>query len=892
MSFAPGTRLGTYEINVLLGVGGMGEVYRARDTRLGRDIAIKTLPASFMHDPDRVARFRREAQVLAALNHPHIGSIYGFEEIDGHHLLVLELAEGETLAGHIARGPITVDEAIRIARQIAEALMAAHDRGIVHRDLKPANVALTEHGTVKVLDFGLAKPGDSPSSSVELMNSPTLTSPAILSGVGVILGTAAYMSPEQAKGRPADKRSDVWAFGCVLYEMLTGRRPFEGEDVSDTVASVLRGEPDWKALPAPLPPAIRLMIEGCLKKDRQERIADISTCLFILKQPDQLLGPPRASSAPRGPARRVPLFVLSALAVTAIAIAALWPRTSAPPPPIARFRIALPPTQLLSPARRALAISPDGQRIIYSVDGGLVLRSLSQFDPQPIAGSDPGVTFAFSPDGNSVVFWADASLRRVAVTGGVPVAICNTAPAPFGITWDRDGIMFIEPSRSIMRVSENGGQPSVLVRLTPEDGLAHGPQMLPDGKTLLFTLARGTSPSATFWDNAEIVAHSLTTGQRKVLIKGGSNARYVPTGHIVYMLQGTLMAAPFDVTRLEVTSGPVPVVEGISRAAAPAGGEAQFAVSESGTLVYVPGPARSGQERLFFHDRRGGAEPVKMARGSYAYPRVSPDGKSLALELSAGGAAAVGVYELSGESSVRRLTFGGNNRLPIWARDGAHVAFQSDREGDRAIFWQPIDGGPAERLTRPERGTVHVPEAWSPTEDVFLFSATTASSTSLWVFSMRDRRASRFDDVTSAAFPTNAVFSPDGRWVAYQSGDADTGEPTTYVQPYPPTGAKFEVGRGGRPVWSRDGKEIFFVPGPSLFVAVSVKTHPTFSLTDPVPVPRRFGLAPPASPRPYDMLPDGRLIAVGFADQNPGIGQQLGVVLNWFEELKSRVPIR
>lgn len=831
--------------------------------------------------------------MLAALNHPHIGAIYGFEEIDGRHVLVLELVEGETLAHRVARGPLPIDEALSIGQQIAEALLAAHEKGIIHRDLKPANVALTEHDSVKVLDFGLAKPGEAAGSSDDLMNSPTLTSPTILSGVGVILGTAAYMSPEQAKGRAADKRSDVWAFGCLLFEMLTGRRPFEGEDVSDTIASVLRGEPDWNALPASLAPAIRLMIEGCLKKDRQERIADISTCLFVLKQADHLLAPPRSSAAPRRRAPWLPLAALAILAVTAIAVVSLWPRTNVPEPPIARFRIPLSSAELLVRARRAVAVSPDGTRIVYSAQGRLVLRSLSQLDPQPIPGTDSAVTAAFSPDGQSIAYFVEGRIKRIAVTGGVPVTLCETSPAPFGITWDSEGITYAEPGRSIMRVSPNGGAPSVLVRLTPADGLAQAPQLLPDGKTLLFTLVQDSARSSGLWDRATIVAQSLPSGQRKVLIQGGSNARYVPTGHIIYMVEGTLMAVPFNARTLAVTGGPMPVVAGISRASDAAGGEGQFALSDSGTLVYLAGPARAGQESLFLYDRHGGAEPLKMARGSYANPRVSPDGKWLALETNIGSNTAIGLYQLSGESSLRRLTFDGNNRLPIWSRDGRHVVFQSDRDGDRAIFWQPVDGGPAERLTRPTRGTVHVPEAWSPTDDVFLFSETDSSSVSLWMFSMRDRKASRFNDVTSDTFPSDAVFSPDGRWLAYQAGSAADGDTITYVQPYPPTGAKFEAARGGRPLWSRDGKEIFFIPAPATFAVVSVRTQPTFSVSEPVLIPRRFGLAPPASPRPYDILPDGRIVAAGFPEEISGSsGQQLAVTLNWFQELKARVPTR
>jgi Tol biopolymer transport system component len=890
MALTPGTRLGPYEIVGLLGAGGMGQVHRAKDTNLGREVALKTLPDSVSHDPERLARFRREAQVLAALNHPHIGSIYGLEETDGQRFLVLELVEGETLAARIAKGPLPVDEALAIAREIAEAMQFAHDKGIIHRDLKPANIALTPHDRVKVLDFGLAKATDAAvaPSAVDQLNSPTVTSPARLTGMGVILGTAAYMSPEQARGRVADKRSDVWAFGCVLYEMLTGKRPFEGSEVSDTLASVLKSDPDWNALPPSLPASIRSLLEGCLEKNHQDRIADISTALFILRRPASARADVPRPELARSPMIWAVLALAAAVAAAAAAIA-LWPRPATPAVPVTRFEIPMPSGGQLTLSRRALAVSPDGTRVVFVADGRLYLRSLSDLESRAIPGGDPGIHPAFSPDGQSVVFWADPALRKIPVTGGVPVTVCLTTPAPFGVQWSDDGILFVQPGTGIMRCSPNGGAPSMLVRVTPADGLAHGPQLLPDGDSLLFTLARPDVPTPSFWDKAEIVVQSLKSGERKPVVQGGSDARYLATGHLVYMIEGTMMAVPFDLKKKEATSGPVPIVEGIRRSASGSGSATQFDVSRSGMLAYLPGPARSGQEDVFLFGRKGEMTALRLPRGSYSYPRASPDGKWIALETSDGKQAVVSLYHLSGENSLGRLTFGGNNRLPIWSADGKRVAFQSDREGDRAIFWQPVDGGPAERLTRPEAGTSHVPESWRPNDDVFLFSAVRGTEATLWTFSMRDRKASRFGDVTSTAFPTNAVFRPDGRWVAYQSGDVGTGEATTYVQPFPATGTKYEIARGGRPIWSPDGKELFFVPAPSQFVSVSVRTDPVFGFTPPAAVPRRFGLAPPTSPRPYDILPDGRMVTVDTVNPAGDRLAQLVVVLNWFEELRARV---
>ena len=895
MSLGSGTRLGSYEIIGLIGAGGMGEVYRARDTNLGRDVALKTLPAAVTHDGERLARFRREAQVLASLNHPNIASIYGLEDANPQRFLVLELVEGSTLADRISAGPIPVPETLAIARQIAEALLAAHERGIIHRDLKPANIALTRDDGVKVLDFGLAKATEPATGMTpDPLNSPTITSPSMLTGLGVILGTAAYMSPEQAKGRAADKRSDVWAYGAVLYEMLTGKRAFKGEDVSDTLACILRGDPDWDALPADVPPAVRALIEGCLQKNPRDRIADISTALFALRQhpaPVRVSQPPPTRQRALGSTRIWAASLLLAGGAAAGALAVSTLRRPSPPsaPAIVRFAIPSPDGKQLTTSRNALAVSPDGSRIVFAAEGRLYLRSLSDNETRPIAGADPAILPVFSPDGESIAFWADPALRRIAVSGGVPVTICDTAPAPFGLHWSTAGIFFVQPGKGLLRVSPNSGSPELLVPTT--GAVAQGVQLLPDGDTLLFTLGATNVATSGFWDKARIMTLSLSTGRQTTILEGASEARYLPTGHLVYLIEGTMMAVPFDVKALKIGGGAVPIVEGVRRGAASAGGAGQFAFSETGVLAFVRGPARTGQDDVFLFDRAGNATPLRLPRGSYSYPRVSPDGKQLAVETTDGKNSAVSLYELSGATSLRRLTFGGNNRLPVWSADGKRVAFQSDREGDAAIFWQPVNGGPAERLTRPEKGTSHTPEAWSPTTDVLLFSAATSTGNySLWMLSLKDRKVSRFGDVGSV-FPPNASFSPDGRWVAYQSGDMGGAEATTYVEPFPATGTKFEISRGGRSLWSPDGKEILFIPAPSQLFAASIRTAPAFSVTATVSLPRRFGVAPPGSPRPYDILPDGRIVGVDAAAQvNEAGAQQLQVVLNWFEEVKRRVP--
>jgi serine/threonine protein kinase len=880
----------------------MGEVYRARDTKLGRDVALKILPDTFAADPERLARFQREAQVLASLNHPHIGAIYGLEESDGVRALVLELVEGPTLADRIAQGAIPLDEALPIAKQIAEALEAAHEQGVIHRDLKPANIKVRPDGTVKVLDFGLAKLTEAPAASgaVGLSQSPTITTPA-MTGVGTILGTAAYMSPEQAKGRPADKRSDVWAFGCVLYEMLTGERAFEGEDVSDTLAAVLRGDPDWTTLPGQMPSSIRMLLDGCLKKDRKQRFGDISTALFLMREPNEIFGRPSPLQVTPRPVwkRAIPVVAASVVVSAIVGIVAWNFRLAATPPSVTRFPFTLAEgQQFTNTGRHLVSISPDGTQMVYVANRQLYLRSLSDLDARPIAGTDTGAGVTnpvFSPDGRSIAFYSisDQTLKRISVNGGAAVTICE-AGNPFGVSWDRDSILFGQGSRGILRVSANGGKPELLVPVSG-DGIAHGPQMLPDGQTVLFTLAAGSTPER--WDKAKIVAHSLKSGHAKTLIDSGSDGRYVTTGHIVYALGGVLFAIRFDPRRLETAGGPVPIVEGVARANGGQTGAAHFSFATNGSLIYVPGPAGSsaGQYDLALLDRKGVADPLKIRPNVYEFPRVSPDGKRLAVGTDDGKEANIWIYDVAGTTSIRQLTFGGKNRFPVWSATSQRVAFQSDREGDLGIFWQAADGtGTAERLTTAEKGTTHVPGSWSPDGSTLLFELNKGSTTFLRRLALRDKKMAAFDNVEST-LPISPVFSPDGRWVAYASNGGATGV-SVFVQPYPATGAKYLIASGFHPLWSPDGKELIF-PATGGLQVVSTSTTPAFAFRNSTPIsPGPLRMRGPNVAREFDISRDGqRVIGVmraGLTQSALGSAPQVQVVLNWFEELKARVPTK
>ena len=911
MSLAPGTRLGPYEIGALIGAGGMGEVYRATDTNLKRAVAIKVLPETLVADTERLARFQREAEVLASLNHPHIAQIHGLEKSTDRIGLVMELVDGPTLADRIAQGAIPFNEALPIAQQIAQALEAAHEQGIIHRDLKPANVKVRDDGTVKVLDFGLAKVAEAAAGmSSTLSLSPTITTPA-MTQVGLILGTAAYMSPEQAKGRAADKRSDVWAFGCVLYEMLTGRRAFDGEDTSDTLASVLKTDPDWTALPSDTPAPIRMLIKRCLAKDRRLRIADLSVASFVLADPGVF------STSAASPVTPVPVVTkrralvpvaISVIATAVVAGLAFW--TFAEPRierPVEHVSHALPAGQRFPDvSRQVLALSPDGQHVAYVAGNRIHVKSMSEFDSRVLAGVEfveGTVNPVFSPDGEWIAFHSasDRGIRRIRRTGGASTTICPTEAPPFGMTWQSDHLVFGLGGRGIFRCSANGGQLEQLAKV--ENGeVAHGAQVLPGNKWMIFTIAK-ESDGAQRWDKARIIAQSLSTGERRTLVEGGADARYVPTGHLLHSVSGVVFAVPFDPAQPKVTGNRVLVLEGVRRAVSATTAGTQYGFSTSGTLIYVPGPAAitNSEMSLVIVDRGGNMTPLKVSSGPYLNARASRDGRYLAVETDDGRAADIYTHDLSGNGGINRLTFGGRNTSPVWSPDGQRVAFQSDREGDRGIFAQRIDGTGVVRLTTAAKDEAHIPESWSPDGKHLLFSVVKSDAYALWTLSMADGKTARFSDILSRE-PIGAVFSPDGRWVAYHSlppeANAADKSAGVFVEPFPANGTRFQsprVNRDFQPLWSPDGTELFYIgstaAGRLETVSVTSKGRVTFDSPQSFPFVA-FGGRLSNRPRAYDVLPGSRFVGMisgSVADQNAP-NSEMRIVFNWFEELKRLVP--
>jgi eukaryotic-like serine/threonine-protein kinase len=844
MALGPGARLGPYEIQSALGAGGMGEVYRARDTKLGRDVALKVLPDLFAADPDRVARFRREAQVLASLNHPNIAAIHGFEDTGAVHALVLEFIDGETLADRIARDPIPLDEAVAIAKQIAEALEAAHEQGITHRDLKPANIKVRSDGTVKVLDFGLAKlaepgsPGRQPGSgSAQLAASlsPTITSPGLITGVGVLLGTAAYMAPEQAKGRPADKRSDIWAFGCVLYEMLTAKRAFAGDDVSETLASVLAREPDWNALPATVAPAIRTLLRRCLEKDRRKRVADISTAQFAIDEAgalsmagsaDAATVQPRidAQSQPwRAQLRRVmrvrlALVTAGAMLIVGVAVgAAVWYAMRPTPPRVVQLTIATTSASALaiSGADRDLAITPDGSRVIYVGNNGttLFVRSLDVLEPMILYTGRP-LAPSVSPDGQWVLFIDNQNtLKKMAITGGPTVTLATLDNTSRGApVWlPDDTIVFATSSNftGLQQVAAGGGSVTVLTR--PDRARGEGkhlyPEMLPGGRALLFTII----PSAGRAYVPQIAVLDLQTRKESVVVNGGSDAHYVASGHLVYVAgDKTLRAIAFDPVTLMTHGIAVPVVPDVVTTvpAVSGGGNVDAVVADNGTLVYVRGVAPDAARTLVWIDRQGRETSVGAPPRVYSYPRISPDGSRIVLWADDGGLWAWDLARLT----LTRLTFTrGLDMHPVWSPDGRRVFFSSDRDGARNLFAQAADGtGTAARLTTSPNGQ----DATAVTPDgkqlLFTELAPQSGSDVMQVAVTEPHTVTPL--VHTSAVERNGTVSPEGRWLAYEANDSGSFE--IYVRPYPDVASgRWQISaEGGRqPLWSRDGRELFYV---------------------------------------------------------------------------------
>jgi Tol biopolymer transport system component len=901
MPLEPGARFGPYEVLSLLGAGGMGEVYRARDLQLNREVALKILPTAFAADPDRVERFKREAQIVAALNHVNIAAIYGFQESDGIHGLVLELVEGPTLADRLAQGPLPLEEALPIALQIADAVEAAHERGIIHRDLKPANVKLRGDGTVKVLDFGLGKVLEAEAVSSDGSMSPTMSLAA--TRMGVILGTAAYMSPEQARGKPADKRSDVWAFGCVLFEMLTGQKAFQGDEVADTLAAVLRAEPDWTKLPANLSASIRLAIERCLEKERQRRIADIPTVKFLIAERANLQGSAGGvRGMPQGDRGRLVWAAISLLAGAAFAGGGVWittRRAPAEPSRPVRFVISAAlyqPTGVNLTTDRSIAISPDATHLAYvSNSRQLMIRALDQLDPVAVPGVTNPETPFFSPDGRWVGFMTAGELRKVSTAGGPPVTICRITGRPMGATWGFDGsIVFAtsDASTGLLAVSADGGEPTVLTKPDRAKGTFDDlyPSMLPDGRAVLFTTGPGPNPQTM-----QIGMLDLATGERTTLIRGGTGAAYVSPGYLAFTSGNTLRVVPFDLRTHQVTGDPMTAVDQVASIIGIAG---QWAVSQTGTLVYVPSSGIGGlygtPRSLVWVDRNGREDLAPFPPRTYTYPRFSPDGTRVALDIRDQDQD-IWIGDLARHTLTRITSDRGTDFYPVWTPDGRRIMFYSSRNGTANLFWQSADGtGTVERLTT-STTTPHYPFSISPDGRTLVFQEVTPS-TGIDLSTLELPSAKTTPLLHSAFGETNGEISSDGKWIAYQSNES--GQEEIYVRPFPDVDRgrwTISTGGGTRPLWARTGRELFYLDGNNLLTAVSVQAGATFSASTPVRLfnTRYFsgfgGAGQSVAGRTYDISPDGtRFLMIKDSLPADQLQTSMVVVINWVEELKAR----
>jgi serine/threonine-protein kinase len=884
-----GSRLGPYEITAQIGAGGMGEVYRATDTNLKRTVAIKVLPEAVSTDVDRLARFQREAEVLARLNHPNIASIYGLENSDGIAALVMELVEGPTLADRIAQGPLTVDEAVISARQIADALDAAHEQGIVHRDLKPANIKVTADGAVKVLDFGLAKVVEpSLAGSASRMDLATATSPAE-TRAGLILGTAAYMSPEQARGRRVDKRTDIWAFGCVLYEMLTGRRAFTGDDVVGTLAAVVKESPDWSELPGETPEPLRRLLIRLLEKDSRRRVRDIGDARAELDALDT------RSDAPT--TRRLSWIVTAAAVGLVTGALAVWMATRDPrtePPQVLHVSVRLPPDQRIVATGNDLlriAISPDGKRIVYPANRRLHLRPLDSRASTPIANTENATAPFFSPDGQSIGFIQNARLTTLPLSGGTPAALAEVVLFAGG-RWGADGtIVYADGARGIFRVASTGGTPVQVA--AAESGVVVVPEVLPDSKWVLYsqssavtgaTVIRQLGVPGTKAGQFETIAFNLETGERRVILKNGPVA-YLPTGHLMYGAdQDGVFVAPFDALRAEVT-GPEIWID-VSQRNAMIGD-----VSQSGTLVFVkilPDVRRVPT----WLTREGNATPLPIESGPYRFPRLSPDGMRLAVTRAEPrqNTSDIWIYDVDGAGAPMRLTFDGQSTTPVWTSDGLRLAFSMSGRGPSRLFTGNTDGS-GRPLLLAEGANVRLPYAWFGGNTKLVYTEIRAGQLDI---GMVDSRAGDRLLLSSVANETRPDVSPDGRWLAYMSNESG-GRDEIFVRPMEvvESGKGQESGKwqvstdgGHSPVWVGGRELVYRAPG--RIMSVTIRDGPTFRSETPRPL-----FADPyvndQGGRSYDVAPDGRFLML---QDEANSADEIHLIVNWFEELKRQLQAK
>jgi Tol biopolymer transport system component len=871
--------IGPYEISHEIGRGGMGIVYLGHDPKLERKVAIKALPQELAEDPHRLERFEREAKLLASLHHSNLAGVYGLEEVDGARYLVLEYVEGETLAQRLERGPLPLEEALSIARQIAEAVEAAHAQRVMHRDLKPANIKITPDGLVKVLDFGLAKAVSGEPFSGDPMESPTLT--AMATQRGVILGTAGYMSPEQARGKPVDKRTDIWSFGCVLFEMLTGAGPFKGETVTDSIGAILHKDPEWEKLPAETPPRLLLLLRHCLARDPNRRLHDIADARIQLD--DLLSGSTDELSTAALPvelrraSRSVVLpWALVAFLVVVAAVAIWWPRPAVSPPgEITRLSVTLPETEPLD-GRGSLAISPDGRRLVYAGRSGntinLFLRNLDRETPIRLDGTAGGQAPFFSPDGQWLGFLPehDGTIRKVSLRGGAPITICDGAW--IGACWcPDDTIIFTRSTYDLARVPAAGGTPVKLTTLDAERGeFCHlWPHMLPGGEALLFTVWTSSLK------DAKVAILNLQTKEERILLAGGSDARYLPTGHLVYAWENGLMAVGFDLDRLEITGTPVPIQEDVL--INPTSGSAQFCVSGEGTAAFVPGSLTD--RCLVWVDRDGTVQQATEDLRAYGDPALSPDGQRVAVMITEGTEIDVWVLDLD-RKTLKRLTHGGYNSGPLWHPDGEQVVFSSMRDGPFDLYLIRADGSgePQLLLSGPNDKFA---TCWSPDGTVLIYDEDTPGSVGdIKLLSIEgDRTPQSF--LETPFEESNARFSPDGRWIAYQSDES--GRFQVYVRPATPGGREWQVSIDGGtdPVWGPRGRELLYRNGDRM-MAVAVSTKGEFQSETPVLLfEGRFEAD-------YALDPGGQRFLM--VQTGPGASTQIKVVLDWFEQVRRLVP--
>jgi len=917
-----GRRLSEYEVTARIGAGGMGEVYRARDVKLGRDVAVKVLPSPMAHDTARISRFKREAQILATLNHPHIAAIYALEESEDVVALVLELVDGATLADRIRQGRLAMNDAVTIARQTAEALEAAHAKGIIHRDLKPANIKAPDGGTVKVLDFGLAKAIDE-----ETVGDRAQLTMSHATQDGLIVGTVSYMSPEQARGLALDKRTDIWAFGCVMFEMITGRKAFEGDTVTDCFAAIVEHDPDWATLSSLAPPSVVALIKRCLEKDVQHRLADIGEAR---RQLEDVLAIVTARVSPRpdgGSAKRrvrrlkyaasiAGLLVAGALGVRAVRQLTLKPE---------RVDIGLANDEFIPSTHSSeLALSSDGTLIayasskrmasmpkMYSGSAGaddsnqpddlsgamppmamtqqIYLRAIGQGTARPLGGALGSGPF-FSPDGKWLGFWhaPTGTLRKVAVTGGAPVKICNAVSGIAGATWGPDDTI-VFAWFDLFRVPASGGTPTTLLKVDEGRGerFFRHPSFLPSGRAILFTVGMADSYS---YDDADIGVLSLDTGKKRILVRGGTSPRYAPSGHLIYARAGTLLAVSFDPEKLEVTGQPFPVANGVFMSANT--GMAAFSISATGDLAYAAGPEERGTRIPVWVDKKGHKSALPVKPQSFLHPRLSPDGRQLAIEVE-GASHDIFTYDFARGGEPTKMSFDGASHWPSWTPDGRRLTFRSWKTGTMTMWWMPAD-----RRSEPELltniGSMQSPESWSPDGKTLAFTQMNDPQSGSDIYTLSLDGDQKPHALLQTKFSEGSPkFSPNGAWLAYSTNES--GQPEVWAMAYP-AGERIRISTnsGTDPVWRHDGRQLYYRLGDQMIV-VDISYRPSLHASKPRVLWRgnylagagsSCGMAGPTSAN-YDVTPDGERFLMIEDASSTAESERLRVVSNWSVELNN-----